>query len=417
MSDKQLEVTNLSRKFRDWEQAIKDRVVERDREARGVVIAAAARHHHLQLGPPGTAKSYMVTTGLSMVSDAVTMEILLHGYSVMEDMYGPVSLKALDEDRHLRKVDGYLPTCDFVFADEVFKANPTMLNTNLWAFNERRFRNDGRVHDIPLISGYFASNEGPEDPVLMAFDDRIGLRYLVKPIGDPVARRTMFEQRLARKARGRTAAVPVITVEEIRRAHELVAAVEVPQGVLDALNDLYDELRTVQIHPTDRKMGDALDIIQATTFFNGRTVATIGDMGMLKDVFWTNPTDIPKVAEKVAELANPIDKAAQPVADSIEDLAAMVEEIIQIETKAIRIRRATQLHDKMEAASKELMELREEAERTGIESDVVARARRRLNVLTRRLLEKGFRIQAPPSKIGKDKLMDLVKEMRDEDPD
>lgn len=409
------EVADLSSKFQAWEAGINEWVVERHREAKGVVIAALARAHHLQLGQPGTAKSYLVTTALSLIEGAKTMEVQLHGYSLMEDLYGPVSLKAMEEDRYLRKYETYLPWAHFVFADEIFKANPTLLNSNLWAFNERKYRHDGQIIDIPLISGFFASNEGPEDPTLQAFDDRIHLRYMVAPIREPSARLQMFRLRLRRHAEEKPA--PVLTIDDIHTAHEYVDAVEVPDAVLEALNSLQEELALEQIRPTDRKFNDALRIIQATAVYNGRMKAVVDDMKLLSHMLWTNEKDRPVVAEKVMELANPIDKEATKLASDIEGLASQVEEVIAIEQKAIRVRRGVQLHNKMNEAHNELMELRARAKAEGLESEVAEEARKRLHSLTRRLLKKGFKVGQAPGEITEETLAGIIKDLREEDSD
>ena len=338
------------------------------------------------------------------------MEILLHGYSVMEDMYGPISLKALDEDRYARKTETYVPWADFVFADEVFKANPTMLNTNLWAFNERKFRNDGEVFRIPLISAFFASNEGPDEAILQAFDDRIHLRYVVGPIREPANRLTMFRMKLA----AQEAPEPVLTIDDIRAAHQEVATVAIPDMVLESLNTLQEELNRVQIRPTDRKFNDALSVIRATAFYNGRTKATVDDMKLLRDMLWRDDKDRPIVAEKVTELANPIDKEALKLQQGVEELASQVEDIIAIEQKAIRVRRGVQLHNKMEEANQELMGLRNRAKAEGVESEVVEETRKRLHSLTKRLLTRGFKVDKPLGELDQASLMGLIKDTKEE---
>lgn len=407
------ETRNLTEKFQAWEAAVNSQVFERRREVKGMVVAVLARAHHLQIGSPGTAKSYLVTTGMSYLADAKFMDILLHGYSVIEDMYGPISLKALDEDRYLRKTEGYVPTVDFVFADEVFRGNPALLNTNLWAFNERKFRNDAQVFQIPLISAFFAANTGPEDPSLQAFDDRIHLRYKVGPLKEAAARSDMFRMRLKRASQPKPK--PILTIEDIRRANELVATVYIPDSVLEALNDLYDELGTVQVVPTDRKMADSLQLIQATAFRAGRMSATIDDLGILSDVFWTDFKDIPAVQEKVMELARPIDKEAGVLAGGVEDLANQVEQIIVIESKPIRVRKSVQLHTKIEDANGEIKKLRARALEEGTPSEVADEALRRLHAITRQLLLKGFRVKSQDGKLDKEELLRMIKEIRDED--
>lgn len=403
------EVADLALKFQTWNTEIRKRVLERRVETQGLVIAALSKSHHLQLGPPGIGKSFLVTTGLSMIEGAKTMEILLHGYSQMEDMYGPISLKALKDDHNLRKTESYVPWADFVFADEVFKANPTLLQTNLWAFNERKFRNDGKVEPIPLISAFFASNEGPEDPTLQAFDDRIHLRFQVAPIREASTRLAMFRNKLANLE----APDPVLSIDDIRRAHEFVYEIEVPDFVLGALNDLFEELGKDQIVPTDRKMNDALGIIQATALYNGRATATVDDMSMLAHVFWTNEKDRPVVSEKVTDLANPIDKEATSLRNDIEALAREVEDIVVIEAKAVRIRRSVDQHDKLEEANSELLQLKARAKAEGVKSEVLQEAKARLHSVTERLLTKGFRYDKTASQLDKDELMRLIQESRE----
>ena len=41
-----------------------------------------------------------------------------------EELFGPLSLQALEEDQLRRKTEGYLPECDVAFIDEIFKVCP-----------------------------------------------------------------------------------------------------------------------------------------------------------------------------------------------------------------------------------------------------------------------------------------------------
>jgi MoxR domain in the MoxR-vWA-beta-propeller ternary systems len=68
---------------------------------------------------------------------------LLTKFSTPEELFGPISLKALEQDRYARVVTDKLPEAQFAFVDEVFKANSSILNSLLAAMNERVFHNDG----------------------------------------------------------------------------------------------------------------------------------------------------------------------------------------------------------------------------------------------------------------------------------
>lgn len=381
-------IPDLASRFQQLEDSTNEIVVERGREVRGAILAILSGSHHLQLGPPGCAKTFMIDVLMKHISGARFMSVLLHGFSLMEDLYGPMSIKGMEEDRWLRKVETYLPWADFVFFDELFRCNQTLLNTNLTALNERKFRNDGVIYDIPLITMFAASNSRPEDPELQALDDRIHLRFVVGPIRSTEARLRMLT---LRAERGNKIEVdPVISIDEIQEARRLVATIKVPSSVIETLDDLGEKLNAAQISFSDRKQGDAVEIIQATAFYNGRDTATIDDMRSLRDVFWTNPNDRGRVAELTMDLASPIDREAIRLAEDLAGLETQIEDIIQIEMQPIRVRKSCQMEAKLDTISRDLEELRSRATSQGITSEVAEETRKQLHAAARRLLERGL---------------------------
>jgi MoxR-like ATPase len=79
-------------------------------------------------------------------------ERLLTRFSTPEELFGPLSLKALEDDHYERLTDGYLPTAGVAFLDEVFKANSAILNALLTLLNEREFDNGAGRAPTPLVS-------------------------------------------------------------------------------------------------------------------------------------------------------------------------------------------------------------------------------------------------------------------------
>ena len=51
----------------------------------------------------------------------------------------------------MRQIDGYLPTCEVAFIDEIFKANSAILNALLTLLNERLFDNGNQRLRVPLL--------------------------------------------------------------------------------------------------------------------------------------------------------------------------------------------------------------------------------------------------------------------------
>ena len=101
-------------------QQLQRGLVGRSVEARLLVLALVAGEHLLLLGPPGTAKSAL-SRRLAEVVRGDYFERLLTRFTTPEELFGPLSLRALEQDVYRRVVQGYLPTAEVTFLDEIFK--------------------------------------------------------------------------------------------------------------------------------------------------------------------------------------------------------------------------------------------------------------------------------------------------------
>src|SRR6185369_14788466 len=78
-----------------------DVLVEREEEIDLALTALLSREHVLFVGPPGCGKSLLVDSLLAWVGGR-KFSALLTRFSVPEELFGPVSLAGLKEDRFVR---------------------------------------------------------------------------------------------------------------------------------------------------------------------------------------------------------------------------------------------------------------------------------------------------------------------------
>ena len=163
--------------------AISCGLFEREHIVANVLLAVIAGQSVFLYGVPGTAKSLIARRISLAFKDAKHFEYLMQRFSTPDEVFGPVDIKELKEGRYVRKIEGYLPSANFAFLDEIFKSSPAILNTLLTIINEKIFRNDGKDVKVPLHALIAASNETPaQGSGLEALYDRLNMRLLVEPL-------------------------------------------------------------------------------------------------------------------------------------------------------------------------------------------------------------------------------------------
>lgn len=388
---------SLALKFQATEKSVNGRLVERTDETKTALTAIVGRVHWFALGSPGIAKSLLVRTLVKHIdgmADFEYFERLLTRFSTPEEVFGPPSLKSLEQDLYRRNVHGMLPTGLLAFIDEVFKANSSILNSLLSVMNERIYYNDVPIN-VPLWSLFTASNELPQGEELEAMYDRLHFRHIVKPISQSGGG---FIQMLKLQELGPI--VPTLTKADVEQAQAEASAVTVTEEVLDAFKTLRSSLHRDGIEPTDRRFAECLKIVKATAWMNERTDTDINDMRLLRHALWTRPDERVTVDTHVLQLASPLDAEAMSLRTELQQLAAELDVVLKdSDNVQQRNRKAIDLHGKLDRATAELESLKERAVQNGRKSEVVEEVSTTLTGLLDRLLKEVFNID--PTKVGK----------------
>eukprot|EP00667_Euglena_gracilis_P001010 EG_transcript_1011 len=282
-------------------ESLQSGLVGREVEARLLLLAVLCREHLLLLGPPGTAKSAL-SRQLATLASGRYFERLLTRFTTPEELFGPLSLKALEQDVYRRVIDGYLPTTEFAFLDEIFKANSAILNALLTLLNERAFDDGAFRLPAPLLCTVGASNELPESEELEALYDRFLLRRQVSPVSDDDVLQLLNAHGVARSSSSdfEHPADLMALFRDPNLVPDAMAGVALPEHVGLLLRAARIHLRdTAQpsIYVSDRRLFQAQRMLRVAAWVQGRRVVTLPDCLLLQHVLWRQPEDAPALRE------------------------------------------------------------------------------------------------------------------------
>lgn len=301
-------------------------IYEKETEISLSLLAALAGESIILLGPPGVAKSMVARQLKTAFWEAQSFEYLMSRFSTPDEIFGPVSIQKLKtSDTYERAVEGYLPTADVVFLDEIWKAGPAIQNTLLTVINEKIFRNGNREMHLPLKLLVAASNELPaKGEGLEALWDRFVIRIESRPIKLEKNFRAMLLDSHAdflgptdftdsTDFSGFTGGLGhadladnadfsdlKITSEEYAEWTERIDKIGVKIEVLDAISAIRKFLRAVNvdeaaerrnIYVSDRRWKNIVRLLRTSAFMQDREEVDICDLLPIYHCLWQEPEE------------------------------------------------------------------------------------------------------------------------------
>ena len=270
------------------------------------LLSILSGENMILVGPPGTAKSEISRRLREILADSDSetyFEYLFTKFTTPEEIFGPLSIKQLQNDKFERNMEGYMPSSRIVFLDEIFKANSSILNTLLTILNERVFHNGLKREKTPLISLIGASNELPfENDELTALYDRFLIRAVVGYVSDDE-----IEMLLDIKETDMEIPAEIKFMEsdlnEIRNESEKVRVTFGIKKTIMQIRQDYNKIFAEDNHEiiSDRKLVKMVKLLKISAYLNGRDKVDFSDLMLLTNCLWNNPENIEKVTKLVLE--------------------------------------------------------------------------------------------------------------------
>jgi len=287
-------------------------IYERESTLRLCLLSALSGESVFLLGPPGIAKSFIAKRLIQAFDQASFFDYLMTKFSTPEEVFGPLSIQDLKNNgEYIRLTQGYLPTSDVVFLDEIWKAGPAILNTLLTVVNERTFKNGQHIAPIPMRLLITASNELPETGSgLEALYDRMLVRLYITPIQE----KKNFKAMLLGEANV-TDIAPDLAIKksefevwqrDIQNVRLSDALFEQIYQLKSTIQQASEQHEKEDLYVSDRRWKKSIRLLKACAYFNGRDEINPVDLLILKDCLWNDLPSLQRIESIIENFATQV---------------------------------------------------------------------------------------------------------------
>jgi MoxR-like ATPase len=248
-----------------------------------ILLGAIARQNTILTGPPGTGKSYVARLVANLFEGANKSFLQLSAHTPVEQVLGSVSMKALDEDKVQRNLHNSILNTNFLFLDEVEKADEAVHHAMLSLLAEREVYDDGQAftaHNIECITA--TRNYEIED---QAMADRFSLCVELEYAEDAFKyhqerSRLTFAEPNGFITKGRLSRWQKDAQDAISKLRTELAKPKSKDPIILALKALcgHSSLSSLWKRTSQRKLDHKIEVIGAMAALNGRSQAQVSDL-------------------------------------------------------------------------------------------------------------------------------------------
>jgi len=305
------------------EKTLNGIVIGHEDFVKALMISAVAKEHVVVVGPPGTAKSYAIHT-LSKLLNAKFYSYLLTKFTSYDELFGTVDVAALAKGEFKRNWSRIV-SAEFVFLDEIFKANSAILNALLSLLQERIVYDPMTGIAIPaaIHTAVGASNETPEDPELQALYDRFAVKIFIDYLNDDVALLRAIEAKWLHNVNDNLQ--PVASMDDVKVLHEY--ALQLMRAKIKDLGEVY-KLYHVNLMPLLKSLRSRGVLVSDRTIiekFPKLFSAYLTLYGVTIDNVMSAPYDLVKFLARTREELKEVNKAIEEALGEVAELARKLE--------------------------------------------------------------------------------------------